>query len=726
MNRSVNALIAGAFAHRVAETFYDLTMPLLVLQLTGSATLMALMFALGYAAEFLVSVFGGSIIDRSDRRRMLITVAAAELTAMSGAGTAYALGAMNVPLLIALAFVIDGLVRLSLIADSSVLPQLVDREQLPRATGRLQMALSTAQACGPAAAGACIALTGLGGSLWITAAAFLPLLWLVCLVQWPQTPRTTAPATGVAGFLASSWEGLRFTFSNPTYRALLLWRGTFDFAYGGVYLMLIFYFQHQRHLPGAEIGLIATCGALGGLLGGAGFARIQERIRSGTLLLGAAFVMAAASALLPTTGQWPLLGLLLAVMMFHGALVGRLTGLLFQSTVPAELLGRVYATTQLISTATGPISVLLAGWTAEHYGAGTVFYAGAGVVALLVILSLRSRIGRADWGIQQQQPARPEPPARTEAPPPPPTQTALEAPAWGTRQNPPPPPAPPPLYPPAGPANTQTQHPRCQHPPRKTHTAGTDPPSGAARLAQDPGVVDQRPAVPGQVRSQRRQGNGRSLALPAHIGQRQREEGVHRVGQTHRRFVQGRRIHRPLGQEQLDALARMPQIPQRAGQLNHRTAPTIPGQSRIKGPAIQHRGLPGELRGIVRGSQLEIRHRVPRRKLVRQGLDPAPEILGPMVVDGVPQHGDALLPLPGRGGDRHAYLANRSHAREAGPVAVPPPVRPVHGPHVYAGIQQRLAVPQSLSQAPPAVKPRRRAPPVPAVVPGRVGGSRPR
>jgi MFS family permease len=406
MNRSVHAVTAGAFLHRVAETFYDLAMPLLVLKLTGSAVLMSVMFGLGFVAELLVSMFGGTFIDRMDRRKLLITVAAAEVLTMGVAGTAYSLDVLSVPALIGLAFVIDGLVRLSITADSSILPQLVDREQVPRASGRLQMALSTAQALGPAMAGACVVLAGLGGTLWITAGAFLPLLGLVFLVKWPAREPVTAEAgAGIVGFAKSSWHGMAFTFSNRMYRALLLWRGVFDFAYGAVYLMLIYYFQHQRHLSGAEIGLIATFGALGGLAGGAMFARVQAHFRSGTLLLCSALIMAAASALLPFTGDWPVLGLLLAVLMFFGALVGRLTGLLFQTTVPAEYLGRVISATQLISTATGPVSVLLAGWLSQNYGASTVFFGGSAVVVLLVVASLRSRIATADWGVQRR--ARP-------------------------------------------------------------------------------------------------------------------------------------------------------------------------------------------------------------------------------------------------------------------------------------------------------------------------------
>lgn len=400
MKRTIAVLVGSAATHRVAETFYDLVMPLLVLQATGSVLLMSLMYALGYVAELLVSLFGGTLVDLISRRYLLITIAAAEATVIGAAATAQITGALSVPLIIAFAFTIDALVRLYGVADAATLGRLVPRRDLPRANGYLQMGLSTAQAVGPALAGVCIAMFSLTGGLWVTATAFVALLGLVFLIRWPaaaEAKRTTA--TTVRSFVAYSVDGLRYTFQHPLYRALLIWRGVFDFCVGAAFLMLIFYFQQQRHLSSQEIGIIMTCGALGGIVGGAAFSRIQARFRSGLLLSYAALAMAAAIALMAMVGAWPLLGGLLAAMMFHGALVGRLTVMLFQSSVPEDRLGRVLAASQLLTTAAGPASVLLAGLASARYGAGSVFLTSAAVIVLLVFASLRTRIGRADWSI---------------------------------------------------------------------------------------------------------------------------------------------------------------------------------------------------------------------------------------------------------------------------------------------------------------------------------------
>jgi MFS family permease len=67
-------LIGGATIQSLGEALYDLLIPLLVLQITGSPIVMAAVFVVGYAMEIIVGIIGGVIVDRVNRRKLLIGI----------------------------------------------------------------------------------------------------------------------------------------------------------------------------------------------------------------------------------------------------------------------------------------------------------------------------------------------------------------------------------------------------------------------------------------------------------------------------------------------------------------------------------------------------------------------------------------------------------------------------------------------------------------------------
>lgn len=397
MNAAARWLIGGAAVHRLAETFYDLAMPLAILGLTGSPFWMAVMFAAGFLAELVVAVAGGSVVDRLDRRRVLLTVTAGEAVVLGLCGLLAAADLLGPLLLVAAAATVDLLVRLYLVADTAALPRLVARPTLPRANGIMQAWLSAAQAVGPFLAGAAIALADLEGVLLITAATFLVLFALLTRIPWRAAAEPVASEGPPARVLAHLWEGVRFTFADPLYRQLAVWRGVGDFAIGASFLMFVYYMQGELRLDGVEIGLGSSLGAIGGIVGGLLFARIQARIPSHALVTAACVGMAAGLLALTAAGRWWTVGAMIGLVTFCLALLGRLVVLLFQDRVPGHLLGRVTATSQILTTAFGPLSVLSAAWVADAAGARLVFLLSACVLLALAVASRFGAMGGADW-----------------------------------------------------------------------------------------------------------------------------------------------------------------------------------------------------------------------------------------------------------------------------------------------------------------------------------------
>lgn len=394
-------LISGATLHTFGETFYDLVMPLLVLALTGSPVMMAIMFSIGYGAEFLVAIFGGYFVDKYDRRKLLMVLSAGEAAIMMTAGGIGICARLPVWSVFIVAGLIDMLVRLYLIADNAALPQVVTEDQLPKVNGTLQAWSSAAQAIGPALAGFAIGATNPSFVLLITGLISLILLILVSRVSWERfsndedllEPRT---------IIRNTIEGWRFTFSNVLYRRVVLWRAGFDFFAGAAFLMLLFYYERTLLLNGWEIGIMVAGGALGGLAGGLALSRLQATVPSGRLLLGATSGLALCLTGLAVTPWWPVAFVFAAALMFFLSLVRRVVNLLFQKSVPSRFLGRVTATSQLFATGFGPVSTLLAAWLAQHGNVRIVFWTSASALLGLVSLAAIGKLHKEDWSISAE------------------------------------------------------------------------------------------------------------------------------------------------------------------------------------------------------------------------------------------------------------------------------------------------------------------------------------
>ncbi|MEU6701782.1 MFS transporter [Pseudonocardia sp. NPDC046786] len=394
-------LVAGATTHTLAETFYDLAMPLLVLALTGSPLLMATMFAVGYGAEFFVAILGGSLVDRFRRRTLLASVVLVEIVIMAAFCVISVIGEPPIWVLIAGAGVFDFMVRLYGVADIAALPEVVAVHNLPQVNGIMQSFASTAQTLGPLLAGWTIFLGSFGSVFLVSAVLLLILLASIRYARWEEAPIEEC-GRSPGRIVGHMWAGVRFTFDDPLYRWIAIWRGVLDFALGASVLMVVFFMSEVLRFQSWEIGAASALMASGGILGGAVFVSVERIVASNVLVAGSTIFMAVGFGLLTVSVNWVTVGLVLALVMLMLSILSRCLRVLLQTTVPSQYLGRVSATSQLITTLFGPLGVVIAAW-ASATGDVRIVFAVSGVA--LLILAAASRFGAmrtADWRVPGQ------------------------------------------------------------------------------------------------------------------------------------------------------------------------------------------------------------------------------------------------------------------------------------------------------------------------------------
>ncbi|MBJ7310431.1 MFS transporter [Rugamonas sp. CCM 8940] len=333
-----------------------------VLQSTGSTTRFALIFVAMAVPALLVSPLAGALVDRWDRRRVML---GCELLSAATMLTLAALLAFDQ---LALWHIYAG-VGLSSLANaflapaySASIPLLATREQLSRVNGLVQTGAAVAQVAGPLLAGVLVSSISLYGVLLVDAASFLTGAVALAFARVPRPPRA-APAEGDS-LWREAGEGWRYVRSRGGLLGLLSVFGINNFLFGIASIAitpLVLSFADPAML-GLQMGL----GGAGLLLGGlamtasGGPTRRIHGVLGCSLLAGLALALhgLAPSMLLLTAAGFVLFAMLPVISACNDSL--------WQSKVPAALQGRCFAIQRVLSESAMPVGYVLAGPLAER------------------------------------------------------------------------------------------------------------------------------------------------------------------------------------------------------------------------------------------------------------------------------------------------------------------------------------------------------------------------
>jgi MFS family permease len=284
--------LVGTWMQTVAQAW-------LVLQMTGSGTALGLVAAVQFLPVLALAPYGGLLVDRADKRRLLI-------------GTQTALGALALTLGV---LTVSGVVQLWMIIVLAALLglvnacdnpgrqafalELVGRETLRNAVSLNSILVNAARAVGPAVAGALIATVGIGACFLVNAASYVAVLAALVGMD-ASTLQPSPPALRARGQVR---EGLRYVAGNgglmvPLVMLALI--GTLAYEFSVVLPVLA---HHTFHGGAGTYALLTSAMGVGAILGGlvvAGRGGTGIRALSlAALTFGTALGLAAAAPSLP-------------------------------------------------------------------------------------------------------------------------------------------------------------------------------------------------------------------------------------------------------------------------------------------------------------------------------------------------------------------------------------------------------------------------------------------
>jgi predicted MFS family arabinose efflux permease len=373
-NRDFLLLWTGQVVSTVGTRASSIAFPLLVLALTGSpakAGLVAFAQTLPFPLLFLVA---GIVVDRVDRKRLLLVADGARALAFASLVAALALDRVALAHILAVAFVEGAFFVFFRLAESAALPQVVPREQLPTAVAQNQARDQGAELAGAPLGGLLFGFDRLLPFLFDAlsyAIGFVLLLFVRAPLQEDRPPRETNVREDVV-------EGFRWTWRQPFIRAIVVLVAGSNFVFNALFLVVI---VRAKDL-GASSALIGAMFAFlgaGAILGAVVAPAVARRVPTRLVIVGVLWLWAAYPLVLVALPNALAIGVAAGIANIFGPIFNVVLSAYRYALVPDRLLGRVGSVILLVAWGTIPLGAISAGFLLEGLGAVTAMLVLAGV-----------------------------------------------------------------------------------------------------------------------------------------------------------------------------------------------------------------------------------------------------------------------------------------------------------------------------------------------------------
>ncbi|NRF70040.1 MFS transporter [Aquincola sp. S2] len=359
--------------------------PLLVLAITQSPAIVGVVSALRIVPYLLLSLPVGALIDRWNRRRVMIVCDVGRALAVGSLPLAMAFDALVMPHIYAVAVIEGTLLVCFNIAETAALPRVVANEQLPQAVAQNQVGFAAAAIAGPALGTWLYGNLGRGLPFVVNAACFALSAFGILRLRASFEP---APGAARLDMRSDIAEGLRWLWRDRLVRDMALLTGIGHFVNAAVPLLVIVLAQ-QRGVGEAQIGVIFSLAGLGGMFGALLGPWCQRRFGFGSVIIGTLVVQAVLFPLFGLASTALTLGLVLGAIQFFAPIYNVVQFSHRIAKIPDGLQGRVNSSFRLIAFALHPVGAAVCGLVIEHasvFAALALFAVVSAVLALLAAL----------------------------------------------------------------------------------------------------------------------------------------------------------------------------------------------------------------------------------------------------------------------------------------------------------------------------------------------------
>jgi MFS family permease len=385
LGRGFRWLLSSAVVNNLGDGIALAAGPLLVASQTRDPLLVSMAALLQRLPFLLFGFFAGAVVDRVDRRSIVVLVDVLRAVVLAALATTIVTGWVSIWVVLGTMFLLGTAETFADTASQTLLPGVVHRDDLGLANARMQGAfITTNQLVGPPI-GAFLFAAGMAWPFGVNAVCFV--LGAV-LVARTTLNRAAAPARAPgASVRRDIVDGVRWLWQHPPMRTLALTIVTFNVTFSATWGVLVLYADERLGMGAVGFGLLTTAGAVGGLIGTGCYGWLERHFRLADIMrVGLLIETLTHLALALTRSPWVALAVM-GVFGAHAFVWGTTSTTVRQRAVPDQLLGRV-TSVYMIGVVGGMVAgTPLGGLMARWWGiTGPMWFGFVGSAVLLVVL----------------------------------------------------------------------------------------------------------------------------------------------------------------------------------------------------------------------------------------------------------------------------------------------------------------------------------------------------
>ncbi|OBZ14241.1 macrolide transporter [Bacillus sp. FJAT-27264] len=376
--------LMGMFISRLGDSLFTFAIPWISYKLTQSSIVMGSMYAVSVLPIVLFGPIVGSMVDRWERKRLMIITDSARALIVALIPLLHFLGVLQLWHLYAITFVLTILSLMFDVSIVAIIPSLAPK-QLTRANASYQLTNQIAEMLGPLLAGVIIIAIGGFNTLWLDALSFTGTLFVLLLIPSFGKPK---PSSNLLQIFKDIGEGFKWLIRSKINLSFSFQAMIGNFGFSAAFGVLMFYLMNTLHLNTQESSINYTLLGFGGIVGSILAVPLEKRFRRGVLipmLLGVGtigFLYASVSHF------WLAPGIAFFAVTVCNVAWNTIVTSVRQEIIPSDMIGRVLGFSRVLTRLAMPLGALTGAALSEWTDPRVVFAVAAGAKMLEIVIAL--------------------------------------------------------------------------------------------------------------------------------------------------------------------------------------------------------------------------------------------------------------------------------------------------------------------------------------------------
>jgi len=357
----------GQFVSLIGSQMTRFGLTIWAWQATGRATALALVGVFSLVPMLIFSPIAGAVVDRWSRKKLMILGDLVAGISTIFLLTLFLIGKMEIWHIYLVAIVSGTGEAFQRPAYMAAISTMIPKKHYGRAQGMVGMVASATSIIAPMAAGALLGFIGISGIMFVDVGTFLFAISMLFLVRIPQPEESHEGKQARGSMWRESAFGFHFLLERRPLLIMLMSFATLNLTLTFAFSIMPPMILARTGTNEVMLGTVMTFFGIGGVAGGAVmsiFGAPKKRVRGlylsilGSMLLG--------PPLLGMGNSLPLWAAGAFFVVFFAQIASGTSGVIWQTKVPHDVQGRVFAYRGMIASIASPIGMVLAGTLADY------------------------------------------------------------------------------------------------------------------------------------------------------------------------------------------------------------------------------------------------------------------------------------------------------------------------------------------------------------------------